>query len=286
MNENGLNTIPSNLAENGVVMVQVATRAFADERRAAIMEMLEHNASVQVAEIAQTFGVSSVTARADLDALAEAGKLRRTHGGAVSLHKRLTVSTQDRRINVNVAAKQAIAQSAIELVSDGDTLLVDSGTTALEFVRLLDQRDGITVITADITIADYIDESMPSVDVVMLGGALRKGHRYLYGPLTMQALQMIHADLAIMCPGAFVPGCGFTTDFPQMAETKTAMIAAARRGVALMDASKVNGRGMYRFAELADVDSIVMDSDPDHAVATSIAETTDIDAPTLIIANA
>ena len=141
-------------------MAQATNRAFADERRTAIMEMLEHNASVQVAEIAQTFGVSSVTARADLDALAEAGKLRRTHGGAVSLHKRLTVSTQDRRINVNVAAKQAIAQSAIELVNDGDTLLVDSGTTALEFVRLLDQRDGITVITADITIADYIDESM------------------------------------------------------------------------------------------------------------------------------
>ena len=265
-------------------MTQATNRAFADERRAAIMEMLEHNASVQVAEIAQTFGVSSVTARADLDALAEAGKLRRTHGGAVSLHKRLTVSTQDRRINVNVAAKQAIAQSAIELVNDGDTLLVDSGTTALEFVRLLDQRDGITVITADITIADYIDESMPSVDVVMLGGALRKGH--LYGPLTMQALQMVHADLAVMCPGAFVPGCGFTTDFPQMAETKTAMIAGAHQSVALMDASKVNGRGMYRFAELTDVDTIVMDRAPDHAVATSIAEATDSARPALIIAGA
>lgn len=267
-------------------MAHVTTRAFADERRAAIMEMLEHNASVQVAEIAQTFGVSSVTARADLDALAEAGKLRRTHGGAVSLHKRLTVSTQDRRINVNVAAKQAIAQSAIELVNGGDTLLVDSGTTALEFVRLLDQRDGITVVTADITIADYIDESMPSVDVVMLGGALRKGHRYLYGPLTMQALQMVHADLAVMCPGAFVSSCGFTTDFPQMAETKTAMIATAHQCVALMDASKVNGRGMYRFAELADVDTIVMDRDPDGAVATSIAETADDTRPNLIIAGA
>ena len=264
-------------------MAQATNRAFADERRAAIMEMLEHNASVQVAEIAQTFGVSSVTARADLDALAESGKLRRTHGGAVSLHKRLTVSTQDRRINVNVAAKQAIAQSAIELVNDGDTLLVDSGTTALEFV---DQRDGITVITADITIADYIDESMPSVDVVMLGGALRKGHRYLYGPLTMQALQMVHADLAVMCPGAFVPGCGFTTDFPQMAETKAAMVGAARQSVALMDASKVNGRGMYRFAELTDVDTIVMDRDPDGAVATSIAETVDDARPNLVIAGA
>ena len=247
-------------------MAQATNRAFADERRTAILEMLDHNASVQVAEIAQTFGVSSVTARADLDALAEAGKLRRTHGGAVSLHKRLTVSTQDRRINVNVAAKQAIAQSAIELV------------------RLLDQRDGITVITADITIADYIDESMPSVDVVMLGGALRKGHRYLYGPLTMQALQMVHADLAVMCPGAFVPSCGFTTDFPQMAETKTAMVGAARQSVALMDASKVNGRGMYRFAELADVDTIVMDRDPDDAVATSIAEATDSARPALVIA--
>lgn len=274
------------LVEDGAAMAHVTTRAFADERRAAIMEMLEHNASVQVAEIAQTFGVSSVTARADLDALAEAGKLRRTHGGAVSLHKRLTVSTQDRRINVNVAAKQAIAQSAIELVSDGDTLLVDSGTTALEFVRLLDQRDGITVITADITIADYIDESMPSVDVVMLGGALRKGHRYLYGPLTMQALQMVHADLAVMCPGAFVPGCGFTTDFPQMAETKAAMVGAARQNVALMDGSKVNGRGMYRFAELADVNTIVMDRDPDDAVATSIAETVDDARPNLVIAGA
>ena len=272
--------------ENGAAMAHATTRAFADERRAAIMEMLEHNASVQVAEIAQTFGVSSVTARADLDALAEAGKLRRTHGGAVSLHKRLTVSTQDRRINVNVAAKQAIAQSAIELVGNGDTLLVDSGTTALEFVRLLDQHDGITVITADITIADYIDESMPSVDVVMLGGALRKGHRYLYGPLTLQALQMVHADLAVMCPGALVPGCGFTTDFPQMAETKAAMVGAARQSVALMDASKVNGRGMYRFAELVDVGAIVMDRDPDGAVATSLAETADEARPNLVITGA
>ena len=187
---------------------------------------------------------------------------------------------------MNVAAKQAIAQSAMQLVSDGDTLLVDSGTTALEFIRLLDQRDGITVITADITIADYIDESMPSVDVVMLGGALRKGHRYLYGPLTMRALHMVHADLAVMCPGAFVPGCGFTTDFPQMAETKAATIGAARRSLVLMDASKVDGRGMYRFAGLTDIDAIVMDSDPSGIVESSLANTPAQSKPNLIIAAA
>ena len=95
----------------------------------------------------------------------------------------------------------------------------------------------------------------------MLGGALRKGHRYLYGPLTMQALQMVHADLAVMCPGAFVSSCGFTTDFPQMAETKTAMIAAAHQSVALMDASKLEARGTYCFAPLHSVNHIVIDRD-------------------------
>ena len=64
------------------------------------------------------------------------------------------------------------------------------------------------------------------------------------------------------------------------------MVGAARQSVALMDASKVNGRGMYRFAELADVDCIVMDSDPDNAVATSIAEATDSSRPALVIAGA
>ena len=258
-------------------------RAFADERRSAIMEMLEHNASVQVADIARTFGVSSVTARGDLDALADAGKLRRTHGGAVSLHKRLTVSTQDRRVNVNVAAKQAIARAAIDLVNDGDTLLVDSGTTALEFVRMLDTRTGITVITADITIADFIDESMPTVDVVMLGGALRKGHRYLYGPLTMPALETLHADLAIICPGAFVTSRGLMTDFPQMAELKAAIIDAADRSCALMDASKASARGMYRFAGLEDLDTIVMDSDPSGAVDAAIEDLDQEKRPRLLL---
>ena len=265
-------------------MTENIPRAFADERRAAILEMLDHATSVQVADIAEAFGVSSVTARSDLDALAAAGKLRRTHGGAVSLHKRLTVSTQDKRVNVNVAAKQAIARCATELVRNGDTLIVDSGTTALEFVRTLDEHSDITVITADITIADFIDESMPSVDVVMLGGSLRKGHRYLYGPLAMHALAGLHADLAVLCPGSFVPERGLMTDFPQMSELKAAMIGAADHSCALMDASKVHGRGMYRFAGLDDLETIVMDSDPEKTVATAIEELTGSHRPRLLIA--
>lgn len=263
-----------------------SSRTFAEERRTAIMDMLEHGTSVQVADIAQAFGVSTVTARGDLDALAAAGKLRRTHGGAVSLHKTLTVSVQDQRVNVNVDAKQAIARAALELVRDGDTVFVDSGTTALEFVRMLDMRTGITVITADITIADFIDESLPSVDVIMLGGELRKGHRYLFGPLTMAALETLHADLAVICPGAFVANRGFMTDFPQMAEIKQAAIKAATQSIALMDASKLSARGTYCFAPLDAVDRIVVDHDKKGALMDALlALPEDAQRPQLMVAD-
>ena len=181
-------------------------------------------------------------------------------------------------------SKQAIARAALDLVADGEVVLVDSGTTALEFVRMLDMRTGITVITADVTIADYIDDSLPTVDVVLLGGSLRKGHRYLYGPLTLGALSMVHADLAVLCPGAYVPTRGFMTDYPQMAELKSALIRTAARTCVLMDASKVAARGMMRVADLADVDAVVMDADPQGIVASQLDTLAENDRPRLIVA--
>ena len=235
-------------------------RVFADERRAAILALLEQASSVQVAEVARVLGVSTVTARADLDALERDGKLRRTHGGAVSLSKTISVSIQDRRINVNVEAKRAIARAAARLVHDGDSLLVDSGTTSLEFVRCLASRSGVTVVTADFTIADFIDRSLPGVDVVVLGGTLRKGHRYVYGPLATRSLGMLHAERAFLCPTAFVANRGFMTNFAQMAEMKSAMLHGASERVVLMDSSKVGAPGLVRFAGVADVDLVVSDS--------------------------
>ena len=214
-------------------------RTFAEERRAAILAMLDRSTSVQVADLAHTFGVSMVTARGDLDAL-------------------------------DAAAKQAIARAALELVDNGDSLLVDSGTTALELVRLLGARSGITVITADVTIANFVDESLPDTDVILLGGALRKGHRYLYGPLALRALEVLHANKAFLCPTSLVPGRGLMTNFEQMAELKRAFIEASGTSIALLDASKVGAGGLMRVAELQDIDLVVMDYDPEGTVAVQI----------------
>lgn len=243
-----------------------------EERRSAILSMLDQATSVQVTELAAAFGVSRVTARGDLDALARDGKLRRTHGGAVSLSKTLTVSVQDRRVNVNVEAKRAIAQLAASFVEDGDSVLVDSGTTALEFVRAISGRAGVTVVTDDFTIADYVDRSAPALDVIMLGGSLRKGHRYTAGPLACRTLELLHPDKAFVTPTSYVPGRGLMTNNQDMAELKRAFLACADRTFVLMDHAKVRAPGLLWFGTLASVEAVIVDDDPEGLVATDAAE--------------
>lgn len=241
-----------------------------DERRVAILSLLERDASVQVSQLSQMFGVSRVTARADLDALERAGKLRRTHGGATSLSRTLTVSVQDKRVNVNVEAKREIAARAAELVADGDSILVDSGTTSLEFVRALAGRVGVTVVTDDFTIADLVDRSMPAMDVIMLGGSLRKGHRYTDGPIALRSLEMLRPDKAFVTPTAYAPGRGLMTNNQEMAELKRAFLSCAEKTYVLMDATKVGARGLMWFGTLASVDAVVMDADPDSLVTADL----------------
>lgn len=243
-----------------------------EERRAAILSMLDRATSVQVMQLAEAFGVSRVTARADLDVLARDGKLRRTHGGAVSLSKTLTVSVQERRINVNAEAKRAIARLAAPLVEDGDSVLVDSGTTALELVRAISGRTGVTVVTDDFTIADYVDRSAPSLDVIMLGGSLRKGHRYTAGPLAMRTLEVLHPRKAFVTPTSYVPGRGLMTNNQDMAELKRAFLTCADRTFVLMDQSKVGAPGLLWFGTLRGVEAVVMDADPDGLVSEDAAE--------------
>lgn len=251
---------------------RAGSHSFAEERRAAIMELLDQEASVQVADLAKLFGVSRVTVRSDLDELEAAGRLRRTHGGAVSLSRALTVSIQDRRVNVNVEAKRAVGRAAAAMVADGDSVLVDSGTTALELVRALGARTDVTVVTCDFTVADFIDRSMPALDVILLGGELRKGHRYTYGPMTEQALESLHPSISFVCPTSYVPGRGLMTNFAPMAQIKREMIACARKAVVLMDASKVDAPGLLLVGDLSQVNAVVMDADPDGVVAADLAE--------------
>ena len=243
-----------------------------DERRTAIMSILDRDGSVQVAELADLLKASKVTIRSDLDALYHAGKLRRTHGGAVSLSRHVTVSLQDRRINVNADAKRRIGSLAATLVPDGASIFVDSGTTALELVRSLEVRNGITIITTDLTIADYVDRSLPRADVILLGGMLRKAHRYTAGPIAFHVLEGLRPDISFVCPTGYALGVGLMTNYFEMGEMKRQAMHCSPLTYVLFDASKIDASCLVKFGTLDEADAIVMDRDPDGVIAAELGD--------------
>lgn len=243
----------------------------ADERRVMIVDEVNSRTSIHVSDICEHFGISEVTARSDLDKLERAGKLRRTHGGAVSITRTITISYPDQRMNLNVDAKRKVAECAADLVMNGDSLFVDSGTTTLEFVRLLSSKHNITIVTNDLSIATFADSNLPHADVVLLGGALRKNHRYITGSIANDILSRLYVDKAFMGTDSFDVQQGFATEFTGNAEIKRGMLAHSNRHIVLMDTSKLRRPSFISFASLADFDVIVMDEDPDDIMAQAVA---------------
>lgn len=241
-----------------------------DERRAMIVEEVNRRSSIQVSDICERFGISEVTARNDLDKLEKGGKLRRTHGGAVSITRTITVSYPDQRMNINVEAKRAVAERAAQLVSNGDSLLVDTGTTTFEFVHFLYEKRDITLVTSDLSIATFADSNLPHAEVLLLGGTLRKNHRYITGNITNEVLGKIYVDKAFLATDSFNPKCGFTTEYAGNAEVKGLMLYHARERIMMLDASKVKEPSFIRFATINDFEVIVCDYDPDNVIADSI----------------
>lgn len=247
-------------------------RVTIDERRAMIVGEVNRRSSIQVADICERFGVSEVTARNDLDKLEKGGKLRRTHGGAVSISRTITVSYPDQRMNVNVEAKRIVAEKAAEFVSNGDSLLIDTGTTTFEFVNALYEKRNITIVTSDLSIATFADSNLPHADVLLLGGALRKNHRYMTGSITNEILGRLHLDKAFVATDSFHEEYGFTTEFTGNADVKRLIIRRAKERFMIMDASKVRPPSFIQFATVNDFDTIITDYDPDGVLARAIAD--------------
>lgn len=249
------------------------TRVFrAEDRRDEIMGMLERDGKISVDDICARFGVSAVTARADLNVLEERGKLRRIHGGALPVDHALMVEDLDRRMTVNTRAKRRIAHIARRLVHDGEAILVDSGSTAFEFLRTLEDLRDITIVTHDLTNAAYVQTHLKNADLILLGGVVRTDHGYCCGVLTLNQLRQIFVDKAFLATNSFAPEAGFMTENESAAEVKSTMVEHARERVMLLDSSKVGARNFIRFAGLRDFEYVVMDEDPDQHVLRAITE--------------
>ena len=163
------------------------------DRRNKIVQMISSTRMVKVSELIKTFNVSIETIRRDLEYLEDRGYLRRVYGGAVvkSMYG-LEPDYSSREIK-NYPEKVAIGQKAVELVDDGDTLVIDIGTTTLEFARALIGKKKITVITNAIKIAAALVDD-ENIRVIMLGGDVRKGELSTSGFLSENNMSLFNVD--------------------------------------------------------------------------------------------
>lgn len=229
---------------------------FAEERKTEILQLVKIGNPVTVTSLSQRFGVSESTVRRDLQELEDNGLIQRTHGGAISVQTGFEMSFQEKEVRF-LAEKQQIAALAASLVNDGETVLLDSGTTTLEVARLLRNKK-ITVATNSMDIAQVFSDDA-SVETVVLGGTLRKNTRALVGYLTNDALRKMYFDKVFLATNGIDIEFGITTPNLTEAETKRYMLLAGKEKILVADHSKIGQRSLCRICGLEELDLLITD---------------------------
>ena len=207
-------------------------KVLAETRRREIAETLRSNGAVTVAEVEARFGVSPMTARRDLDELERRGLVRRTHGGAVLPTTAAHEDSFARRMKVETEAKRRLAEEAVAMLSPRETVFLDSSTTSY-FVarRMIETGLAATVLTNSLPVMELIfNEGGPDVELIGIGGTLRRLTRSFVGPFAVRTVQGHFADRLFLSVKGLTEN-GVMTDADSLeAEVKRTMIPQAERG--------------------------------------------------------
>ena len=234
---------------------------FREERRRRIVELVNERQKVLVTDLADLFDVTTATIRGDLRVLEDEGLLERTHGGAITVqHDDPITTTMQSRLSVHRKQKQKIARAAAKLVSDGDFLLIDSGTTAQTFVRMLSDKRNLTILTNDIVLAHIAEIELPSVSIIMLGGLIRNEYNCTEGTEAISMMRSYYAPRLFLSTDTFSIEKGFSTFQMEQAAIKRAMLERSEEHILLADSSKIGLNAPIRFAGLEDIDTLITDS--------------------------
>lgn len=227
----------------------------ADVRRSQLARLVATRGFVRVTDASSHFAVSDVTIRADLRVLEQRGQVTRVHGGAMPTSaivdaEQSLEATRDK----DATAKRAIGAAAAQLVSSGESVYVDAGSTALALANaLIDRRElhDVIVVTCSLTTALALEEAMPRFTVIVTGGTLRPLQHSLVNPFAVPMIDALNLDWAFIgCNGVDARAGVTNVNLPE-AEIKTRVMKRARRRVVIADASKV---GVVDLAVIAPID--------------------------------
>ena len=229
------------------------------ERRKKILNLLDKNGQIFVHELSEEFKVSEVTIRNDLELFESKKLLIRARGGAMkfenSVSKDFQISEKDK---INYAAKVKIGAKAASMVKEGETIILDSGTTTMEIARHLDPKNSINVITNAFNIANELINSL-NVNIIVPGGTLRKNSNSLVGPLAEKNLRNFYVDKLFLGVDGFDLTLGAFTPNIDEASLNQIMIEIAKEVILVADSSKFNRRSLAFICPVNKIHLIITD---------------------------
>lgn len=242
------------------------------ERRERILGLVHERGDALVSELKDLFGVSEVTVRADLAALAQQGLVVRRHGGAALPQRPSSELTFATREVSNVELKRRIGQAAADLIQDGQSVVLDASTTALQVARAIAGRRtlrDVTVITNGVhTALQLLD--VPGVSTILTGGQLRATAVSLTGALAADLLGKVHASVGFFGSRGLTVTHGLTDINLQEIEMKRAMAQVCERVVAVVDHTKLGEVALATFVSVANLHLVITDRAADAAIVADL----------------
>ncbi len=230
-----------------------------EERRRSILEIINREGRGIVKDLSRHFKTSNVTIRKDLEILHNRGVVHRTHGGALPLQSGalLDFSLQEKE-KLHRKEKERIGQAAAALIKEGESVVLDSGTTTRAVARALRERKQLTVITNAVNIAAELAGT--SIEVILTGGILREKSFSLVGPLAEETLRSLSADILFLAVDGIDVHFGLTTPNLLEARVNRVMVEISRRTVLVCDSSKFGRRSLSLIAPMSSIQQIITDN--------------------------
>ena len=245
---------------------------FQSERQREIAAATLQAGRVEVAELAVRYNVTTETIRRDLSDLQLHKVVRRVHGGAVPWETVGFEPLLSRRSDQHDHEKQRIAAAAIAELPDAGSIIIDSGSTLSSFAQVVPATTSLRIVTNALNIAQVLSERCDA-DVIVVGGKVRKNTLAMVDAAAVAAVEPLAVDTLFISSDGLTAANGLSTPYREEAALKKAMIAAARRVVALVDHSKFGKEHFTRFAEWSDIDVLITNTEADPAEIRAIEAT-------------
>lgn len=229
------------------------------ERRKKILNLLDEDGQVFVHELSESFGVSEVTIRNDLELFESKGLLIRSRGGAMINENNVSMDFQlSEKDKMNYKEKVRIGKKAAELVNTGETIILDSGTTTMEIAKNLNSNKSLNVITNALNIANELLK-YPNINIIVPGGTLRKNSHSLVGPLAEKSMRNFYVDKLFLGVDGFDISEGAFTPNIEEASLNQVMIEITKEVILVADSSKFRRRSLAFICPTKKIDVVITD---------------------------